>query len=234
VTETDVYNSAAAGKITEQQGKEIIENAKGSPLARVGNLTAEQALNVYDIANDKERGQILPYLRSKVANLGNLDPDTRKEVELRMAKVFKDTGNDAFVPSQVDAELERLNYQGLRTVSAVPKEIRPSPEMTEELGLTPGTKIPLGPREQGEYQELRAATARTALAKMFSDPQYKQMHDDEKLDEVRGMIRDGDAWALEEMMQRVVSRRLGNQRQDQGLPAPPQSHTLPIAAPGGM
>src|ERR1019366_878995 len=65
VTDANVQESVDAGKITEQQGKDLVAEKNASPMAKAGKLTVQQALNVYDVANDKERQQMMPYLRSK-------------------------------------------------------------------------------------------------------------------------------------------------------------------------
>jgi hypothetical protein len=228
VTDANVQESVDAGKITEQQGKDLVAEKNASPMAKAGKLTVQQALNVYDVANDKERQQMMPYLRSKGTALDNLDPDSRKDVETRLTKVFKDTGNDAFIPSVVDGELERLHYQGLRTVTAVQKDIKYE-----------GEKFPLGPKEQGEYQALRASSARDVLKQMIADPDYKKLDDEDKLKEVRSVVKDADGYAADEMMSRIVKRRLGDQgKASEELPTgPPSGQAQPqaelsTAAPG--
>lgn len=206
VSEADVQKSIDAKKITAQQGKQLIENKSASPLARVGQLSLEQVLNVYDVANKQEREEILPHLRTKVTNLSSLDNDSRKEVEARVTKIFEQTGNESFIPSHVDDELARLNYNGLRSVDAMNKTIKYQ-----------GLEIHLGPKEQAEYQEMRGKLVREQLGKMIEDPEYKKLSDEDKLFEIRGMVKDADAYNQEQMIDKLVGRRLGN-KQPEGLP----------------
>jgi hypothetical protein len=84
LTPDDVRESEKEGKITPQQGREVLREQHASPLARISKLPLDQALNVWDVANEKERNFIWPLLSHKAQSLKNFDPDTRAQLRERL------------------------------------------------------------------------------------------------------------------------------------------------------
>jgi N12 class adenine-specific DNA methylase len=124
------------------------------------------------------------------------------------------TGAAAFLPapmpedkpeSDVDAELARLNEKGLR-----------NPGFVSRFLTLQNQKIPMSRGERDEYQTMRGTLLRGMLDRVFSNPEYKALTDEEKIDEVNEVVRQVESYAREQMMGRVVNRRLG--REESGVP----------------
>jgi predicted negative regulator of RcsB-dependent stress response len=87
------------------------------------------------------------------------------------------------------------------------------------------TRIPLGRKEQAEFQKIHGAFIRQVLENTFSDPDYQKMSDQDKLKEAEAAIREAEDTAHDEMISRVMQRRLGTpqpQKAGGGLPLQPQ------------
>jgi len=99
----DVEKSVQEGKITERQGKQI-SCPKRMNLRWLGldGCPCRKFSMFYDLANEKERAQIAPYIRSKASAIVDLDPDTRREIEPRLAKALKESGDEVlFLPKSM-------------------------------------------------------------------------------------------------------------------------------------
>jgi N12 class adenine-specific DNA methylase len=133
------------------------------------------------------------------------------------------TGAAAFLPApipedkpqtSVDAELARLHEMGLRNPGFVSRSV-----------TIDNTRIPLGRKEQAEFQKIHGAFIRQVLENTFSDPDYQKMSDQDKLKEAEAAIREAEDTAHDEMISRVMQRRLGTpqpQKAGGGLPLQPQ------------
>ena len=206
----------------ENAKRELQETALTSDVQKLG---LRQTMDVYDKGTEAEKKELLPHVISKVHSLSDTDPDTRAELEPRVGKILKETGNQAFVPSKVDDELARLNYQAFKSVDSAPKQLQYQ-----------GEKYPLSPSEQAEYQIMKGRAARGVLGEMIRDPKYEALTDGERLSEIRAAVKDVDGWAASEMMSRIEKRRLGKGDEIENLPvgAPQrqqQPQGLPMEAP---
>jgi hypothetical protein len=69
------------------------------------------------------------------------------------------------------------------------------------------------------YQRMRGSLIRMLLGRMFSSADYTGLSDEQKIKEVEEGIREVDDAARDQMITRVVDRRLG--RQEAGVPIGP-------------
>ncbi len=127
------------------------------------------------------------------------------------------TGAGAFLPapmpedkpeSNVDAELARLNDQGLKY-----------PGYASRFLTIGSLRVPMSRDERSEYQRMRGSLIRMLLGRMFSSQDYTSLSDEQKIKEVEEGIREVDDAARDQMITRVVDRRLG--RQEAGVPMEP-------------
>ena len=70
------------GKITSKEAHDIIKSKNVPPLIReFKQLTAEEAITVYEVANEKERAELKPLINKKMRTaLKNKTVDERKRI----------------------------------------------------------------------------------------------------------------------------------------------------------
>lgn len=85
ITPRDVAVDRAAGKLTSQDQKIILQRAARTPLQNAfRNLDADKALKVWDAATPEERKHIRPLLANKLSGLGKVDPERRADIKGRI------------------------------------------------------------------------------------------------------------------------------------------------------
>lgn len=117
--------------------------------------------------------------------------------------------------STIDSELARLHEKGLRNVG-----------FTGRFLTVQNTKIPMSRGEQNEYLAMRGNVLRGVLSEMFQSPDYHALSDQDKITEVQETIRDVENFSRDEMISRLMERRLGREQGKQ-----PAAPTLPMEAP---
>ena len=76
-----IYQAVEDGKITSKEARDIIKSKNVPPLVREFKLlTPEEAITVYEVANDKEKAELKVMLTRKLRNLKNKTPDERKRI----------------------------------------------------------------------------------------------------------------------------------------------------------
>jgi hypothetical protein len=75
----ELVKGVNAGKLSVDDVTQLINRTQLSPLQyQVHKMPAEQAMKVWDLANDKERGELRAILAMKLADAKNLDPEALK------------------------------------------------------------------------------------------------------------------------------------------------------------
>jgi hypothetical protein len=120
--------------------------------------------------------------------------------------------------SSVDAELDRLHDLGLKNIGFVGKS------MTID-----SYKVPLTDDERQKYQELRGKYLQVYLDNLFKSKEYKELTDQDKIDETQSAIRDAEHDAREQMADDVVKSRM--ERAQNRVPRKPPKAAAVAAAP---
>jgi hypothetical protein len=90
------------GQITQADRRDIFRSMRMTPLQQMTErLSLEQALNVYDRANEKEREQLKRILHGKMHLLRGIPRDQQDEVRKRLDKIF---GKPSTAPLEEDEE----------------------------------------------------------------------------------------------------------------------------------
>jgi len=125
--------------------------------------------------------------------------------------------------SSVDTELARLHGVGLRNIGFAARSI-----------TVANQKIELSRAEQAEYQRMRGSLVRMILERMFASQGYRELPDDEKVQEVQEATRQAETFAREQMVARVVKNRNDEKAaRSTGIPYEPPSQ-LSITNPTGL
>jgi len=135
-------------------------------------------------------------------------PETHRGAE--GAKAFLPSAIPEAAPlSSVDAEIARLQELGFRGIPRTGKTVQ-----------VQNTPIPLGRAEQAEYQRLRGTLVRKVLEGTFASQEYKALSDEDKIDEVKGLVDEIETYAREEMTARLIERRVGPRAAKKYEPVP--------------
>jgi hypothetical protein len=90
---TAIYDAVTEGKITSKEARDIIKSKNVPPFKRsFERLTEEEAITVYELANEKEKAEIRPILTRKLRSLKNKTPDERKRIMALYNEVIESEG----------------------------------------------------------------------------------------------------------------------------------------------
>jgi hypothetical protein len=88
-----IYQAVEAGKITSKDARDIIKSKNVPPFKRSYELLEpEEAITVYELANEKEKAEVRPILLRKMRSLKNKVPDERKRILALYNEVIESEG----------------------------------------------------------------------------------------------------------------------------------------------
>jgi GNAT superfamily N-acetyltransferase len=89
-----IYQAVEDGKITSKEARDLIKSKNVPPLVReFKQLTPEEAITVYEVANEKEKAELKPLLNKKMRTaLKNKTPDARKRILALYNEVMESEG----------------------------------------------------------------------------------------------------------------------------------------------